>query len=543
MEKILQGNLVDIPNRTIYFAELHLDGPRIREIRSLSENPNTAAPFICPGFVDAHVHIESSLLVPSEFARLAVAHGTVATISDPHEIANVCGVEGVDFMINNGRRVPFKFHFGAPSCVPATGFETAGAVLDAVAVRNLLEREDIYYLSELMNFPGVLNGDPEVMAKIVAAQELGKPIDGHAPGLRGEQAAHYIAAGISTDHECVSYEEGLDKLQQGMKILIREGSAAKNFDALIELLRSHPDKIMFCSDDKHPDSLLEGHINKLCARALGYELDLFDVLKAACINPVEHYKMEVGQLRAGDQADFVLLRDLDQFEVESTWINGECVYSDGVSRIQSAEVAPINQFNCAEIGLSDLRVDVGSPLLPAIIAYDGQLITGSKEIAAIDLIQRDSAFHSNPATDCLKIAVVNRYFKAPVATAFIIGMGLKTGAIASSVAHDSHNIIAVGADDASLLEAINLVIREQGGLSCVTPASSAVLPLPVAGLMSADDGYEVAASYTKLDAMAKSLGSSLNAPFMTLSFMALLVIPALKLSDRGLFDGTHFRFL
>lgn len=543
MEKILQGNLVDIPNRNIYYAEIHLEGQRIKEIRHLSENLNTAAHYICPGFVDAHVHIESSLLVPSAFARLAVKHGTVATISDPHEIANVCGEAGVEFMIENGKAVPFKFHFGAPSCVPATVFETAGAVLDLAAVKRLLERDDIYYLSEMMNFPGVLNGDPEVMAKIVTAQELGKPIDGHAPGLRGEQAAHYIAAGMSTDHECFTYEEGLDKAQQGMKILIREGSAAKNFEALIELLRTHPDQIMFCSDDKHPDSLLLGHINQLCARAVTHELDLFDVLKAACVNPVEHYKMDVGLLREGDWADFVLLRDLEHFEVESTWINGECVYENGESRIPAIAVEPINQFHCSPIEQHAVFMPaVGTPL-PAIVAYDGQLITGTREISAADLVVQEGGWCSNPSNDLLKLVVVNRYQPAPVAKAFIHGFGLQQGAIASSVAHDSHNIIAVGADDASLVEAINLVIREQGGLSCVNASESAVLPLPVAGLMSADDGLEVAAAYTQIDTMAKAQGSTLSAPFMTLSFMALLVIPELKLSDRGLFDGRKFHFL
>jgi adenine deaminase len=543
MEKILQGNLVDIPNRNIYYAEIHLEGQRIREIRHLSENPNTAASFICPGFVDAHVHIESSLLVPSAFARLAVQHGTVATISDPHEIANVCGEAGVEFMIANGKTVPFKFHFGAPSCVPATVFETAGAVLDLAAVKRLLERDDIYYLSEMMNFPGVLQGDPEVLAKIVVAQEAGKPIDGHAPGLRGEQAAHYIAAGMSTDHECFTYEEGLDKAQQGMKILIREGSAAKNFEALIELLRTFPDQVMFCSDDKHPDSLLLGHINQLCARALTHELDLFDVLKAACVNPVEHYKMDVGLLREGDWADFVLLRNLDHFEVEATWINGECVYEKGESKIPMVAVEAINQFNCSPVEQKDLFMPVEGLPHPAIVAYNGQLITGTRQIGAGELLVQDGGWCSTTATDLLKLVVVNRYQPAPVAKAFILGFGLKQGAIASSVAHDSHNIIAVGVDDASLVEAINLVIREQGGLSCVNASESAVLPLPVAGLMSADDAFEVAASYTQIDTMAKSLGSSLSAPFMTLSFMALLVIPELKLSDRGLFDGRQFRFL
>lgn len=542
MEKILQGNLIDIPNRNIYYAEMHLEGTRIRDIRQLSDSPNSAARYFCPGFVDAHVHIESSLLVPSAFAKLAVAHGTVATISDPHEIANVCGEEGVEFMIRNGKEVQFKFHFGAPSCVPATVFETAGATLDTAAVKRLLQRDDIYYLSEMMNFPGVLNGDPAVLAKIQAAAELGKPVDGHAPGLRGEAAAKYMAAGISTDHECFTYEEGLDKIKLGMKILIREGSAAKNFDALIELLREYPEQIMFCSDDKHPDSLLVGHINQLCARAVALELDLFDVLKAACINPVEHYKMKVGQLREGDFADFIVLRELEHFKVEETWINGEPVFQNGKSLIPSVNVIPLNKFNCAEIAVEDIAVSADQPVLPAIVAREGQLITGSRSISAGELLEKDGRFYGNPATDLLKIVVVNRYHPAPPAVAFIHGIGMKKGAIASSVAHDSHNIIAVGADDESIVEAVNLVIREQGGLSCSGPDQSAVLPLPVAGLMSTDDGYEVANSYTRIDAMAKTLGSSLTAPFMTLSFMALLVIPDLKLSDLGLFDGRTFQF-
>lgn len=542
METILQGNLVDISARTIYYAELHIEGQRIRSIRHLSDYPNTAAPYICAGFVDAHVHIESSLLVPSAFAQLAVAHGTVATISDPHEIANVCGVDGVDFMIENGRQVPFKFHFGAPSCVPATGFETAGATLDASTVKQLLQRDDIFYLSEMMNFPGVLNGDEEVLAKMEAARELGKPIDGHAPGLRGAQAAAYIAAGIQTDHESVSFEEGTEKIALGMKILIREGSAARNFDALIELLRLHPASIMFCSDDKHPDSLELGHINKLCARAVALEIDVFDVLKAACVNPVEHYRMKVGQLREGDWADFIVLKDLVEFEVGSTWINGECVYKNGKSNISPVAVTPINRFDCLPIDKAAIRIVTSSPLHPAIEAFDGQLITGSVTIKADELLMDEGGFISNPSNDILKIVVVNRYQPAPVATAFIKGFGLLKGAIASSVAHDSHNIIAVGADDASIVDAVNLVIHAKGGLSCVSSDQSALLPLPVAGLMSADNGYEVAASYTQIDRMAKSLGSTLSAPFMTLSFMALLVIPSVKLSDRGLFDGQTFRF-
>jgi adenine deaminase len=543
MAIIIQGNIVDIPNRNIYFGEIHVEDSRIARIVHLSDNLNTAANYVCPGFIDAHVHIESSLLVPSAFARLAVVHGTVGTISDPHEIANVLGVEGVRFMIDNGARVPFKFHFGAPSCVPATSFETAGDAIDAEGVRALLERDDIYYLSEMMNFPGVLNGDPEVMAKIASAKALGKPVDGHAPGLRGEQAKQYIAAGISTDHECFTLEEALDKLQLGMKILIREGSAAKNFEALIPLLQDYPSQMMFCSDDKHPDSLEAGHINQLCARAVAHEIDLFHVLQAACMNPVNHYGMRVGQLKEGDPADFVVLEDLVQFCVLETYIDGQLVASHGKSGIPHLITEPVNRFVATPRTPVDFRMPLTEAPLPAIVAIDGQLITHSLPIVPADLHQEEGGWQANPDKDLLKLVVVNRYREAPAAACFIRGFGLRQGAIASSVAHDSHNIIAVGTDDASLCEAVNLVIAERGGLACVGKDTAAVLPLPVAGLMSADDGYEVAASYTALDKMAKQLGSPLSAPFMTLSFMALLVIPALKLSDLGLFDGTRFQFL
>ncbi|MBZ5858392.1 adenine deaminase [Flavihumibacter profundi] len=543
MGKAIQANIVDIPNRNIYFGEVHLDGDRISRIVMLSEMPNTAANYICPGFIDAHVHIESSMLVPSAFARLAVVHGTVGTISDPHEIANVLGVEGVRFMIDNGARVPFKFHFGAPSCVPATVFETAGARINADEVHDLLERDDIYYLSEMMNFPGVLHQDPEVMKKIAAAWHLGKPVDGHAPGLRGEDARNYIAAGISTDHECFTAEEAEDKLAHGMKILVREGSAAKNFEALVELLNDHAANMMFCSDDKHPDSLVAGHIDQLCARAVEHEVDVFKVLQAACVNPVLHYRMRVGLLREGDPADFIILEDLGKFKVLETWIDGQLVAANGKSLIPHVLTEPINRFEASPRTVADFRIAADGEPLPAIEALDGQLITHAIPVSKEDLLQDENGWQANPAKDLLKLCVVNRYQDAPVALCFIKNFGLKHGAIASSVAHDSHNIIAVGADDASLCEAVNLVIAERGGVSCVGPDASAVLPLPVAGLMSTDDGYEVARSYTQIDAMAKSLGSTLNAPFMTLSFMALLVIPELKLSDLGLFDGVAFSFL
>jgi adenine deaminase len=537
----ITANYTDITGRNIYAARVYFDR-KISRVEKLADGPDPSLPYLLPGFIDAHVHVESSMLIPSEFARLAVTHGTVATISDPHEIANVCGMDGVYFMIRNGRSVPFKFHFGAPSCVPATVFETAGAVLNSDDVRTLLEDPSIHYLSEMMNFPGALHGDPEVMKKIAAAHALGKPVDGHAPGLRGEDARNYIARGISTDHECFTYDEAAEKLQFGMKIIIREGSAAKNFEALIPLLQDHPDMIMFGSDDKHPDELASWHINKLCARAVAKGIDLFHVLKAACVNPVVHYNMQVGLLKPGDPADLILVNNLKDFDVLATYIDGELVAERGTTRIprREPEERP-NLFQRGRIDLADLEIPAtGSYPYPVIGALDGQLITQALQE---EPLREKDLWVSDPSRDILKIVVVNRYREAPVAKAFIKNFGLKQGAIASSVAHDSHNIVAVGVDDESLRKAINMVIDHQGGVSCAKHNLDMVVPLPVAGLMSDDDGYQVAELYSIIDQEVKHAGSTLRSPFMTLSFMALLVIPALKLSDLGLFDGDKFHLL
>lgn len=541
----ITGNLVDVWKKSVYPAEIFVENGVIRSIREIQNAALGNQKFILPGFVDSHVHVESSMLIPSEFARLAVVHGTVGTVSDPHEIANVCGMDGVEFMIENGKQVPFKFNFGAPSCVPATIFETAGAVLNSDEVKKLLEKDEIKYLSEMMNFPGVLFKDAEVMKKIASAHAAGKPVDGHAPGLRGEEARQYIEAGISTDHECFTAEEAVDKLQYGMKILIREGSAAKNFEALIELLEDHPKMIMFCSDDKHPDSLVAGHINLLCARAVAKGHNIFPVLSAACVNPVLHYRLDIGLLREGDPADFIVANDLENFIIHQTYINGELVAEDGKSFIKSVSTPLINQFDCKEISKEALVVKIENypatdGKIPVIEALDGQLITNRLQLTGKEI---NGEWVSDPEQDILKMVVVNRYHTAPVAKCFIKNFGLKQGAIASSVAHDSHNIVAVGVDDESLTKAINLVIKKRGGVSCVNTNSAKSLGLPVAGLMSPDDGYKVADAYTEIDMMAKASGSSLAAPFMTLSFMALLVIPHLKLSDKGLFDGDRFAFV
>ena len=538
--------LVDILNKSIYPASVTIADGRIQSIQTIEESEITTKGYLMPGFIDSHVHIESSMLIPSEFARLALVHGTVGTVSDPHEIANVCGMEGVEFMIANGKQVPFKFNFGAPSCVPATIFETAGAALDSKDVTALLQKPEVKYLSEMMNFPGVLHKDPEVMKKIAAAHAAGKPVDGHAPGLMGDAAKQYIEAGISTDHECFSIEEALDKLEHGMKIIIREGSAAKNFEALADLIDDHPNSVLFCSDDKHPDSLVDGHINQLCARAISKGMDVFNVLKVACVNPVLHYKLDIGLLREGDTADFIIVEDLSAFNVIQTYIDGVPLLANGKSIIESVQTDPINQFDCEAISAAQLAIPENeypstNGLIPVIEALDGQLIT-NKLFLHGNLINEH--WVSDIEQDMLKMVVVNRYQKAPIAKCFIKSFGFKKGAIASTVAHDSHNIVAVGTDDEALTKAINLVIAAAGGVSCVDgKGNELLLPLPVAGLMSADDGYSVAARYTAIDSMAKSLGSSLSAPFMTLSFMALLVIPHLKLSDKGLFDGDRFEFV
>ncbi|MFD2568822.1 adenine deaminase [Pseudotenacibaculum haliotis] len=534
--KIVKGNIVDIANKKIVKGEVVVNDGKIVEIRP---SEHTVENYILPGFVDAHIHIESSMLVPSEFAKIAVTHGTVATVSDPHEIANVLGVQGVDFMIENGKKVPLKFNFGAPSCVPATSFESAGAVIDSDDIQKMMANPDIKYLAEMMNYPGVLFEDEEVMKKIAWAKHYNKPVDGHAPGVRGDDITKYIAAGISTDHECFTYEEGLEKLQKGMKVIIREGSAAKNFDALIDLLPDYYENMMFCSDDKHPDDLLLGHINQLCARAVAKGMDVYKVLQAACINPVEHYNLDVGLLQKGDEADFVVIDNLKDFNVLQTYIDGELVAEDGQSFVEHANFEVLNNFHTDKKSVSDFEFHSASEKIRVIEALDGELVTN--EIEADSLI-KDGNLVSDVANDVLKMTVVNRYQNSEPSIAFIKNFGLKEGAIASSVGHDSHNIIAVGVSDEMICKAVNLLIENQGGVCAVNELEEKVVPLPVAGIMSDQPAEIIGKAYAELDQMAKEMGSQLRAPYMTLSFMALLVIPSLKLSDKGLFNGSSFEF-
>ncbi|AUC21948.1 adenine deaminase [Polaribacter sejongensis] len=533
---IVQGNIVDIQNKIIYKGEIEVVNGKILSVKEVNHSKEN---YILPGFVDAHIHIESSMLVPSEFAKIAVKHGTVATVSDPHEIANVLGVKGVDFMIENGKKVPLKFNFGAPSCVPATSFESAGAIIDADDIKLMMENPDIKYLAEMMNYPGVLFDDAEVLAKIQHAKNNNKPIDGHAPGLRGDDATKYIAAGISTDHECFSFDEALEKLQKGMKVIIREGSAAKNFEALIGLLPEHFENMMFCSDDKHPDDLLLGHINQLCERAVAKGIDVFKVLQAACVNPVKHYNLDVGLLQKGDDADFVVVDSLEKFNVLETYINGELVAKNGESFVKHVDFEVLNNFNTDTKEVTDFRFESSSEKIRVIEALDGELVTNQIEADALIV---NGNLVSNTETDVLKMTVVNRYQNDAPAIAFIKNFGIKEGAIASSVGHDSHNIIAVGVSDEAICKAVNLIIKNRGGVCAVNNTQEKIVSLPVAGIMSDKPAEVIGKAYAELDTMAKEMGSKLRAPYMSLSFMALLVIPALKLSDKGLFDGSTFKF-
>ena len=533
----IQGQIVDIENRRIYAGEITVENGKIT---SIIEKNHNVQHYIMPGFIDSHIHIESSMLVPSEFAKIAVLHGTVATISDPHEIANVLGTSGVYYMIENGKKVPLKFHFGAPSCVPATTFESAGAIIDSEGIKELMVSPDIYYLAEMMNYPGVLFDDAEVLKKIEWAKYFNKPVDGHAPELRGKDVKKYISAGITTDHECFTFEEAEEKLSLGMKVLIREGSAAKNFEALIDLLPENYQNMMFCSDDKHPDDLIVGHINLLCARAVAKGIDVFKILQAACINPVNHYKMNVGLLKTNDAADFIVVEDLVDFKVKQTYINGELIAENGESFVKHIPFETPNNFNITSKEVSDFEVSGSGSKIRVIEALEGQLITN--EIHHKSLIV-DGKIVSDIENDILKMAVVNRYQNTKPAVAFIKNFGLKKGAIASSVAHDCHNIVVVGTSDEEICNAVNLIIENRGGVCAVNGSQNKMLALPVAGIMSDKNGWESGKLYQEIDAMAKELGSNLRAPFMTLSFMALLVIPDLKLSDKGLFSGNTFSFV
>ena len=530
----ISGKIIDLHQRRIYPGTITISAGKVEKIEETDESPDL---YIMPGLADAHVHIESSMLVPSHFAVAAVRHGTVAVVADPHEIANVMGKEGVRFMLDNAETVPVKMLFGAPSCVPATASETAGAKISAEDIEELLRDKRVGFLAEMMNFPGVIYDDAEVYRKLDAAKKAGVPIDGHAPGLGGEELKKYIGSGISTDHECTSLEEALEKISGGMKILIREGSAAKNLDSLAPLLNYYPDEVMLCTDDLHPETLAKGHINKIVARLIGMGYDIFNVIRAASVNTVTHYRINAGLLREGDPADFIIVDNPAKMNVIQTWIDGKLVFDGEKALFSPGEIKKINRFKCTRLLTDELKVPNEGGKMRVIVAENGSLFTGSDEVSPGD----EPFVSTNPDEDILKIVIKERYNDRPPAVGFIRGFGLKRGAMASSVAHDSHNIIAVGTNDRDIVTAINLIVEAEGGMSAVSEDGTEILKLPVAGIMSDMPVTAMAMRYERLSETVRSFGCHLDAPYMTLSFMALLVIPRLKLSDRGLFDGLAFR--
>lgn len=539
----ISGHIVDIPGKRIFDGTVTVSNGKIFKIEE--ESVDSDAPYLLPGFIDSHIHIESTLLTPEKYAALAVTKGVVAVVSDPHEIANVLGVEGIDYMVENGRRVHFHFNFEASSCVPCTPFETAGGVIGPDEIAALLERDEICAEGEFMNAFGVITGDKGCLAKIEAAKKAGKVIDGHAPGLDKESLAKYAAAGIATDHECVTLEEAQERLSLGMTIQIREGSAASDFKALSPILADHPDHVCMCSDDKYPNELQEGYIDAMVRDAVAAGYPLWNVLGAACVEPVKLYGLRHGLLREGDGADFIAVDNLKDFNVLQTYIDGVKVFGQGCASIEKAG-APArdtypNKFAAKEISAEDIAVKVKDTdaMLKVITAADLSLRTGVESVRP--KIEGGLAV-ADPSRDILKIIVYNRYENAAPSVAFIKGFTLRKGAMASTIAHDSHNIVATGTSDEEIVKVVNRLVALKGGIVASDGEKIAELPLPIAGLMSGEDGKEVARKYAALKQMACEMGCTFNAPFMTMAFMALPVIPDLKITDKGLFDVTKFEF-
>ncbi len=534
--KIVEGRLVDIQKKEIYNACIEIEGKKIKKIEKIKRHVDN---WVLPGLIDAHIHIESSMLNPGAFAVASVPHGTIGVVADPHEIANVLGMKGIDYMIEDGKKVPMKFWFGAPSCVPATDLETSGAVISSKEIEILINNPEIKHLAEMMNFPGVIYKDEEVYKKLDIAKKKKKQIDGHAPGLSGKDLKKYVEAGITTDHECTTLKEAEEKISLGMKIIIREGSAARNLDTLKELYIKYPEKLMLCSDDLHPEMLEKRHINKIVGKLIYEGYDKFDIIRSATINPVEHYNLDAGLLRTGDKADFIVVDNLEKMNVLETWIEGNRVFDKGEVMFEYKSGKPVNNFNCTKISEQELRIENNGRKLRVINAFDGDLIT--KEI--ISDTEPTKLIEALPGKDILKIIVKDRYNDAKPAVGFIKGFGIKQGAFASSIAHDSHNIIAVGTSDEDIVAAVNEIINLKGGLATAVNGQINSLKLNIAGIMSDKTCKHVASKYEELSNQVKSLGSNMSAPFMTLSFMALLVIPELKLSDKGLFDGKRFCYV
>ncbi len=507
--------------------------------------------YLCPGFLDAHVHIESAMVPPAEFARAVVPAGVTTVITDPHEIANVCGASGIRFMLRDAESVPLEIFVNASSCVPATPLATSGATLEAADLAQLLGEPKVLGLAEVMNFPGVVAADPGVLAKLRAFD--GRVIDGHCPGLSGAALNAYAAAGISSDHECTTAEEGREKLRRGMTLFIREATGARNLEALLPLVDAATERrICLCTDDRQPSDLLgEGSIDHLVRLAIRGGLEPLTAIRLATLNPAEHYRLsDRGAIAPGRRADLIVFSDLQAPRAERVYIGGRAVAEDGAAlfpRPQPASGAVRDTVD-VDLGAIDLRIPAaaaaGTPAaeIRVIGAVPDQLIT--ENLRAVARVE-DGFAVADPGRDLLKITVVERHRgSGNVGKGFVRGVGLKRGAIAGTVAHDHHNLIIIGADDASMLTAARAVAGAGGGLAAADGDSVlALLPLPIAGLMSDQPIEQVRSEVDTLLDAARELGSSLREPFMAMSFFGLEVIPSLKLTDLGLVDVDRFELV
>ncbi|MEM4524889.1 MAG: adenine deaminase [Methanothermobacter sp.] len=534
---LLKGNILNVFTGDIYPAEIIIENGMIKIVRKIKGDFDG---ILLPGFIDAHTHIESSLMTPSSFAEATIPHGTTAVISDPHEIANVMGLEGIDFMIEDSKRVPLKFFFTAPSCVPSTEFETAGARIGINEIEALLERDEIVALGEMMDFPSVISEDPQVIEKIKAAKRACKPIDGHAPLLSGDDLCRYVEKGISTDHESVYAEEAREKIELGMKIMVREGSSAKN---LQELAKVGGDFLV--SDDMEPGDLIEGHMDAILRKAVEYGIDEVEAVRMVTINPADHYSLDFGAIAPGKSADIVLVDNLKNFTVKKVFINGELVAKDGekLFKVKGKERTPpqgkirIKGLESSRLGI---RASGNRARVRVIKVFEGQIIT-SESIHELPI--RDGIVQPLPEDDILKVSVIDRYGHGNIGNGFVEGFGIQEGALASTVAHDSHNLIVVGTSTDYMMRAVEILRRSGGGLVAVALDESMHLRLPVAGLMSHERVNILACKARQLNDFVADMGSSLSNPFMTMSFLSLLVIPQLRLSDRGLFNVEERRFV
>ena len=507
---------------------------------------------VIPGLIDAHIHIESTLLLPAHFAAAVLPHGTAAVISDPHEIANVLGEAGVAFFMEAAENLPVDIYFMAPSCVPSTDMETAGGDLAPEQVERLLDHPRVLGLAEMMNFPGVINGDAAVAAKIAAAQRRNMPVDGHLPGVGGGELQAYIGAGISTDHECVSAAEALEKVSLGMKVIIREGSAARNLAALLPAVKTAGSRhFMLCSDDREAAELLSaGHMDEILRRAVALGCDPLDAVEMATLNPALHYGLSRrGAVAPGYRADLVVVDNLEDFKVKLVIKDGRVVAREGRLTAGLAH-HPVDESVLETVRLqrplqaADFEIRAAHGAMPVMGLLPGQIIT---EKLMLEPLRSDTgAVRADPGRDLIKLAVVERHRRSGrVAAGLVKGLGLRRGAIASSVAHDSHNIIAAGVEEAAMAAAVNELARAGGGFVAVDGGSRvlSLLPLPVAGLISPEPAERVAAALEEVTCAARSLGAAPQNPFLTLSFLALPVIPHLKITDRGLFDVDAFSFI